>query len=234
MKIIKTKNHKELSRVAAEIIIKEIKNKPTLNVCLSSGKTPLKLYKKLTKENAATFSNVKFFNLDEYFPIKKSDKKSFSFFLRKNLLNKINAREENIHLINGETKNPKEECRRYEKTIKKNPLDLTILGIGINGHIAFNEPGSGVNSEVRLVDLTKETIKRNSTLFKKIPNRAITLGIKNILSSKKIILLASGKEKAKAVSHLNDKKTSEHPVSFLKNHKNLVVVTDEEAGKYIK
>jgi glucosamine-6-phosphate deaminase len=234
MKIIKTKNYKKLSSIASSIVIQEIKKKPSLTICLPTGKTPLRLYKNLTRKKNIDFSKIKFFNLDEYYPIKKSDKRSFNCSLRKNLLNKINVKEENISLINSETKNPKRECIEYEKEIKRNPIDLVILGVGINGHIAFNEPGSKVNSKTRLVKLTKETIKRNSTLFKKIPKRAITLGIKTILSSKKIILLASGKEKAMALSYLNNKKSSRHPLSFIKNHKNLIVITDKKAGRYIK
>lgn len=234
MKIIKTKDYKELSSIASKIILQEIKKKPSLTICLPTGRTTLGLYKNLTKKNKIDFSKVKFFNLDEYYPIKKSDKRSFNFFLRKNFFNKINAREENISLINGETKNPKRECIEYEKEIKRNPIDLLILGVGTNGHIAFNEPGSKINSKTRLVKLTKETIRRNSKSLRKIPNRAITIGIKTILSSKKIILLASGKEKAIALSYLNKGKNSKYPLSFLKSHKNLIVITDEKAGRYIK
>lgn len=238
MKIIKTKNYRELSEKASEILVKEIKNKKRINILLATGKTPSELYKKLSEEynkKNISFSKMNIFNLDEYYPVRKNDKRSFNYYLRKKLIDKIDAKEENIFLINGETKNPKKECEDYENKIRKNPIDIAILGVGKNGHIAFNEPGSKINSKTRVVKLTKETINRNSSFFKKVPNKAITLGIKTILASKKIILLASGKEKEKAIDRLiNGKISEEYPISFLKNHKNLLVIIDREAGKYIK
>ncbi|MFA5060951.1 MAG: glucosamine-6-phosphate deaminase [Candidatus Pacearchaeota archaeon] len=238
MRIIKTKNYKELSKKATEILAEEIKNKPDTTLLLPTGKTPLGLYKNLVKKynkKRIDFSKIKIFNLDEYYLIDKDDKRSFNYYLRKNLLDKINAKKENVLLINGKSKDSKKECENYENKIRKNPVDIAILGVGKNGHIAFNEPSSKFNSKTRLVKLTNETIKRNSSFFKKAPNKAITLGIKTILSSKKIVLLASGKEKAKAIKELVSKRISEeYPVSFLKKHKNLLVIIDKEAGKYIK
>ena len=230
MKIIKTKNYSELSKKATELIISQINKKPNSVLCLPTGKTPLKTYKLLTKQKI-DFSKTKFFNLDEYYPTNPKTKPSFSHYLSKNFFNHINAKKSNINLLNGNTKNPKQECQVYESKIKKFPIDLTILGVGTNGHIAFNEPGSEPDSKTRLVKLSKQTIKNNSKIFSKIPTRALTIGIKTILSSKKIILLASGKKKAKAINHLiKERLNKKFPVTLLKNHKNLTVILNKQTS----
>lgn len=227
MKFIKTKNYSEMSKKAAGIIIKNILKKPDIVITLATGSTPKGLYKELVKAHKKTkidFSKVKCFNLDEYYPIKKNNKNSFSNYLFKNLLNHINIQKPNINLLNGEAKNPKKECQDYEKKIKENPIDLTILGIGVNGHIAFNEPGSQGNSKTRLVNLKHKAPKK----------QALTMGIKTILSAKKIILLASEKSKAKAIKGLMKKKPNKnYPVSFLKKHKNITVIIDKKAASLL-
>lgn len=234
MKIIRAKNYNELSEKAAKIIIKKIRKKPTLTLGLASGKSTKELYKILTKEKL-DLSKIKTFNLDEYYPIKKTDKRSFNYFMFKNLFNKTNVDKSNINFLDPETKNVKKECENYEKKIKRNPIDIQILGVGTNGHIAFNEPGSSPNSKTRLVHLSKETIQSNYKPFKsqnRMPKKALTVGIKTILSSKEIILLASGRKKAQAIeSLLKGNKTS--PVSFLKNHKNLTLIIDKKAGSLV-
>ncbi|MFH1359203.1 MAG: glucosamine-6-phosphate deaminase [archaeon] len=225
MKIIKTKNYNQLSKVATEFIISEINKKPNMSIAFATGKTPKGLYKRLVKANKkklVDFSKTKAFNLDEYYPIKSTNKKSFSYYLNKNLFNKINIKKSNITLLNGFIHNLDDECKNYEKKIKKEKIDIMILGVGVNGHIAFNEPGSKPSSKTRLVNLSKQTIKQNK--LKNI-NQALTIGIKTILSSKKIILLASGKSKANAIQHLiKGKQNKKWPVSYLKKHKDLIVV----------
>jgi glucosamine-6-phosphate deaminase len=234
MKILKVNNYKTISEKASEIIINEIKKKPNSIIAFATGKTPLGLYKILTnasKKNKVDFSKIKAFNLDEYYPIKQIDKRSFDYFLFKNLFDKINLKKENINILNGETKNPKKECENYEEKLRKNKVDIMILGVGQNGHIAFNEPGSQHNSKTRLVKLSKETIKANSTILNKIPKEALTIGISTILSTKKIILLASGKNKAEAIRQLiKEKQDKRCPVTFLKKHKDLIVIVDEDSG----
>jgi glucosamine-6-phosphate deaminase len=234
MKIIKTKNYNELSKTACEILIKEIEKKPNLVIGFATGKTPLGLYKELVKEyknKKIDFSRIKTFNLDEYYPIKITDKNSYHYYMFKNLFNKINIKKSNINFLNGETKNPKKECLNYEQKIKRNPIDIQILGVGVNGHIGFDEPGSNFNSKTRLIDLSSSTLKRNSRFFNKksqMPRKALTMGINTIMNSKKIILLASGKEKKQAIKHLIRGKIDEKwPVSILKNHKNLIAILDK-------
>ncbi len=232
MHIIKTKNKNELSKKAFEIIKNEIIKKPALVLGLATGKTPEKLYDFLIKEcknKKISFSKVKFFNLDEYYPIRSKNKKSFSYYLYKTFLNKIDAKPSNIHFLSGEG-DVKKQCREYEKKIKNNKIDILILGIGKNSHIAFNEPNSSLNSKTRLVLLSDSTRKANKIKF----THAITLGIKNILSAKKILLLASGKSKAKALkSMLKGKVNKTCPASFLKKHKQLILIIDKNAGSLI-
>jgi len=227
MKLIKTKNYNEMSEKAAEIIIKEINKKPSLAIAFATGKTPLGLYEKLIeayKKKKINFSKIKAFNLDEYYLIKNKDKRSFYYYLHKNLFDKVNLKKENINLLNGEAKNWKKECSDYESKIKKNEIDLMILGVGVNGHIAFNELGSLKDSKTRLVELKHKAIK----------NRALTIGISTILSSKKLILLASDKKKAEAIKCLVKCKPDKCcPVSFLRKHKNLIVIADKEAESLI-
>jgi len=228
MKLIKTKNYQQLSKKAAQLIINQIQNKPTSTIGFATGKTPLGLYKRLVKANKKKqidFSKIKTFNLDEFYPIKKTNKKSFYYQMHKNLFNKINIKKSNINLLNPETKNWKKECQAYENKIKKNPIDLQILGIGINGHIAFNELGSLKTSKTRLVNLKHKSYKP----------KALTIGISTILKSKKLLLLASGKNKAKAIKcMLKGKINKECPASYLRQHKNLIIIIDRKAGRLLK
>lgn len=223
MRFIKVKNYKEMSEKASDIVINEVLKKPNLVIGFATGKTPLSLYKQLVKEykkGKVDFSKIKAFNLDEYYPIKKSDKRSFHYYLFKNLFSKVNFKKSNICLLNGEAKNWKKECRDYEKKVRK--VDLMILGVGVNGHVAFNEPGSLKNSKTRIVELKHRVVKNN----------ALTIGISTIFSAKKIVLLASGKRKAEAIKHLvKGEINSEWPVSFLKKHRNLIVIIDKGVGR---
>jgi glucosamine-6-phosphate deaminase len=240
MLIIETENYTELSKRGSELLINEISKKPKITIGFATGVTPLGMYKKIVKsykKKKVDFSKVTSFNLDEYYSIKKTDKNSFSYYMFHNLFNKVNIKKQNINLLNGETVDPEKECINYEKKIENNPIDIQILGIGVNGHIGFNEPGSSLNSKTRMIKLTKETIKINSRSFKNkldIPQHALTMGISTIMRSKKIILLASGLDKAKAVKCLvKGPISSDCPVSFLKKHRNIIVILDKNAARLI-
>jgi glucosamine-6-phosphate deaminase len=225
MKLIRVKDYEELSRKAAEIVINQIKLKPNSTIGFATGKTPLGLYKNLVnayKKKKVDFSKIKAFSLDEFYPIKRTSKKSYSYYLFSKLFNKINVKKENINLLNGEAKNFKKECKEYEEKIRKNPIDLQVLGIGENGHIGFNEPRGDYNSKTRLVELTH------------IRGKGLTIGIFTIMKSKKIILLASGRKKAKAILSLIKGKIDKNcPASFLRKHKNFIVIIDEKAGSLL-
>jgi glucosamine-6-phosphate deaminase len=225
MKIIKVRNYEEVSKRASDIIINEIKKKPNLKLGFATGKTPLGLYRNLVnayKKKKVDFSKIKAFSLDEFYPIKKTAKKSYYHYLFSNFFNKINVKKEKTSLLNGEVKDFRKECRNYEKNITENRIDLQILGIGVNGHIGFNEPGSDLKSKTRLVKLTH------------LKGKGLTIGISTILKSKKILLLASGEKKAKAIQGLvKGKIDKDCPASFLRKHKNILVIIDEKAGSLL-
>ena len=228
MDVIKVKNYCEMSRVASEIVIGEMLKKRNLVIGFATGRTPLGLYRNLVgayREGKVDFSGVVGFEIDEYYPIAKDDKRSFRRYLFENLFGRVNIKKSNVNLLNGSVRDWKKECLDYERKIKESPIDLMILGVGVNGHIGFNEPGSKIGSRTRLVELSAETIKRNSGVFRKVPTRALTMGVKTIFSSKKIVLLVSGREKEEAVGHLLRGKVSERwPVSFLRGHRDLIVI----------
>jgi glucosamine-6-phosphate deaminase len=234
MKIIKVKDYKEMSDRAAGIVIKEIKKKPNLVLGCATGRTQIGLYKRLVKaykRGEIDFSKVKTFNLDEYYPIKKSDRRSYHYAMFKRLFNKVNIKKSNVHILNGEAKDWKKECESYERKIRKNPIDVQILGIGVNAHIGFNIPGSGFNSRTRLVHLKDVTIERNSRFVgRKVPKTALTMGIKTIMKAKKIVLLASGRDKRDAIHCLiKGKIGSSCPASFLRKHRNFTLIVDKRA-----
>jgi glucosamine-6-phosphate deaminase len=226
MQILRVKNYKELSEKSSEILINQISKKTNSIIGLATGKTPLGMYRNLVnkyKKGEINLSKIKIFNLDEFYPI-KNNKKSYSSYLYKNFFNKTNIKKRNIILLNGKTKDPSKECLSYEKKIRKNKVDLMILGVGENGHIAFNEPGSLKNTKTRLVDLKHKAVGK----------KALTIGISTIMNSKKILLLAFGKKKAKAIKKLVKGKPNKNcPVSFLKKHKNLIVIIDKKAGSLL-
>jgi len=241
MKIIITKNYLELSKKAAEVVIGEMQKKPDLVMGLATGSTPLGLYRNLIKaekQGKISFSKVTTFNLDEYYPIKRTDKQSFYYFKFKNLFNKVRIKKSKINILNGETKTPKKECKLYQNKLRKNKIDIQILGIGANGHIGFNEPRSSFKSRTRLVNLTEKTIKDNSRFFAKkgnVPKKALTMGIADIMDAKKIVLLASGSNKAKVIRRMIEGPIDEScPASVLRKHYNATVILDKKAAFLLK
>ena len=206
MRIIKVKNYEEMSLVAARIMAAQVLLKPDCVLGLATGSSPVGLYTKLAEKNQAgeiDFSKVRTFNLDEYYPIKKSDDQSYDYFMRKHLFSHVNMKEENIHLPNGEAADANVEAAEYEKLIDAiGGADIQVLGIGRNGHIGFNEPDSFLVPDTHLTDLTASTIEANSRFFASeddVPKQALSMGIGSIFKSKKIVIMASGKEKAEAV-----------------------------------
>ena len=238
MEIIIEKNYDGLSKAAAKIVSEEIKNKPNTVLGLATGSTPVGLYKKLIrlhKEEGLDFSKVTSFNLDEYVGINNENPNSYHYFMKDNLFDHINIEPKNVFIPDGQAKDLEKHCKEYDELIeKKGGIDLQILGIGENGHIAFNEPDEKLNVNTSIVKLTESTIHANSRFFDSIdevPKTAITMGIGSIMKAKKIILLANGKKKANAIKELlkADKITTELPASMLLLHPNLIIILDEEA-----
>lgn len=238
MKIIITKNKQLLSARAANIVIKQIKKKKSSVLVLPTGNTPLGMYKKLREareKGRVNFKNVTTFNLDEYAGLPHNNKNSYYYYMHKHFFKHVNVKQKNIFIPDGMVKDLKKECREYEKLTTKKKIDLAVLGVGRNGHIAFNEPGSAYKSKTRVVDLTLETRKANTKGFKslrQVPKQGLTMGIYTIMQAKKIILLASGKEKAEIIAKaLKGKVDKNIPASYLQLHPKVVVVLDRQAAK---
>ncbi|MFH1425694.1 MAG: glucosamine-6-phosphate deaminase [archaeon] len=227
IKVLVFVNENEGAMEVAERIAGEIRRKPVLKLGLATGRTMIPIYKELillSKSRRIRFSKIKSFNLDEFVSLSKNDKRSLRYFMDKNLFNKIRIEEKNIHFPDGKTD--------YDKLIKKSGgIDLQVLGLGVNGHIAFNEPGSSFRSKTRKVKLSKETIKLKKLNVK----YAYTMGIGSILKSKKIILVAFGKEKAEAVRKMIELKPSiKTPASSLQKHKDVLVFLDRAVASKLK
>lgn len=237
MRVILCENYDEISKEAAKLISGQVALKPNSVLGLATGSTPVGMYERLAemyKNGDIDFSKVVTFNLDEYYPISQKNDQSYHYFMQENLFSKINVSPENIHIPNGETKNPKKECADYEASIEEHGgIDLQVLGIGRNGHIGFNEPSSNLISVTHLTDLTEDTIEANSRFFDSpddVPRQALTMGMATILKSKKIILLASGESKREVVSELlTTGINTSVPATILKVHPDVVLICDKEA-----
>lgn len=241
MKVIIAKNYQKMSEIAASVAIQTIAKNKKIVLALPAGKTPLGLYRFLIKayqRGKIDFKKIATFNLDEYIGLSPADKASYHFFMKDFFLKFIDINPKNIFIPDGRAKNLKAECRLYEREIKKRGgIDLAILGLGKNDHIGFNEPFSSFNSKTRVVKLSEATRQANAKIFKgrKVPTQAITIGLKTIFSAKKIILLASGKEKAQAVKKAVEAPISPKiPASILRQHPNAIFILDRAAAYKIK
>lgn len=237
MKIIQTENYQSMSKLASQHVINTIKqlNKPVLG--LATGSTPEGLYQHLIKAyrmHQISFANVSTFNLDEYVGLHKEDKNSYHYYMQKFLFNHVDIPYKNIHLPNGIAKDLSVECTSYEDRIQQaGGIHIQVLGIGRNGHIGFNEPGTSFESQTHVVDLDESTRNANARFFDSIdevPNQAITMGIQSIMRAKEILLLVSGSEKAEALEKLvNGNVSEEFPASILQTHQNVKIIADKAA-----
>lgn len=238
MRIVIAKDYDELSKKAANLLASQITLKPNSVLGLATGSTPMGAYSELIRiyeEGDISFSEVVTFNLDEYYGLDKENAQSYYYFMMENLFKNVNINKNNIYIPDGRAKDINNECLEYELKIKQaGGIDLQLLGIGRNGHIGFNEPDVKFEAETHLVTLDEDTIEANSRFFtamEDVPRRAISMGIKTIMHSKKIILLASGEEKAETInSMINGKITPELPASVLQLHPDVVVLLDEKAA----
>ena len=235
MKFINFKTENQASDFVAKEIIEIIKQNPKINLGLATGSTPIPLYQALANDfsiNKTNWEKVQTFNLDEYLDLPDNHPQTYRVFMNQHLFSKVN-----IDLNNTHFPNPQEN---YDHLIDKlGGIDLQILGIGTNGHIGFNEPGSELNSLTRIVDLTEETITTNANKFfdgdtKLVPKQAISMGIDSILKAKKIILLAFGPTKKDVVKTLKNTKQFDinFPASALVLHPDVTIITDDEANLF--
>ena len=240
MNVIVVKSYDEMSKKAFEIMKATIKEKKNAVLGLATGSTPIGLYKEMIadyKAGGTSYSEVSTFNLDEYVGLDYSSDQSYVYFMREHLFDHIDIKLENTNIENGKAADPAAECARYNALLAENTVDLQILGIGSNGHIAFNEPGTPFDSVTHVVDLTETTIKDNSRLFNSIddvPKQAFTMGLSNIMTAKKIVILANGANKAKAVyGMVHGEITEDLPASILQNHSDCTLICDEAAASLL-
>ncbi len=241
IKTIVVDNYESMSETAAKIIADEINKKPELILGLATGSTPIGTYQNLIKHhnnNTLSFNQNKSFNLDEYYPLSRDHDQSYWYFMHTQFFHHIDLQQEHIHILDGQAENHQEECRSYEQRIKNHGgIDLQLLGIGNNGHIAFNEPGSAFDSRTRLIELDESTIEANSRFFNskdEVPTQALTMGLGTILESNKIILLASGQKKAQAIKNaLMEKPDPKIPASVLQHHPYCIFIIDKEAASLL-
>lgn len=240
MKIIITKNYEEMSDKAFEVMKEVVVNKPDAVLGLATGTTPIGLYKRMIEDckKGTSYKNIKTVNLDEYKGLDYSSDQSYVYFMRDNLFDHIDIDLKNTNIENGKADDADKECTRYNALLENMQQDIQLLGLGSNGHIAFNEPGTKFGSLTHVVDLTESTIKDNSRLFKdisEVPRQAFTQGLRNIMNAKKILILASGANKAKAVyGMVKGEVTEALPASVLQLHPDCTLIVDEAAGALLK
>ncbi len=227
LKLIKVESQEQGVEQVYEIIKNELES-GRLNVLgLATGSTMIPVYKKWTASDL-DFSSVVTFNLDEYIGIPESSPNSYAYFMGEHLFDKKEFRKTNIP--DGMAMDLAEECAAYEDLLEEYPLDVQLLGVGENGHIAFNEPGTPFDSVTHVAQLTESTMGVNGKYFEndeKIPETALTMGISSILSAKKLILLAFGEKKRAAITKLLEGNvTNEWPITKLLDHDDLIVITD--------
>ena len=241
MRIIVCENYEEVSKKAAQMILSQVTLKPNSVLGLATGSTPIGMYEnlvKLNKKGDIDFSEVRTFNLDEYYNLPIDNNQSYHYFMYKNLFEHININPKNIHIPNGMTDDVDAECERYDELIKNaGGVDIQVLGIGNNAHIGFNEPTVNFEKGTHLVELDDSTIEANSRFFDNIedvPKKAITMGVGSIFKSRKIMLIATGENKAEAIYNtVYGKVVPEVPASILQFHSDIVLILDKDAAKLL-
>lgn len=204
---------------------------------LATGRTPIPFYEALVRLHRCglDLSTVTTINLDEYIGLAATHEQSYSYFMHQYLFSKTNIPSQNIHIPNGMADNVADECMRYDEIIRAHPINLQILGIGINGHIGFNEPDDLLLSKTHVVHLKPETVKSNASFFKgteNVPRQAVTMGVQAILQADQIVLMAFGTEKARVVTDMvMGEIRTDLPASILQLHKRVTVVLDNESAQ---
>ncbi len=237
--IIKVKDYEEASDRAFEVMKEFIKPGKVLG--LATGSTPLGLYARMVKdhkENGTSYKEIRSFNLDEYVGLPISHPESYYAFMHRNLFDQIDIPEENTHVPSGLGEDLEGQAKEYDRMIDEAPVDIQLLGIGSDGHIAFNEPGTAFDSPTHVTDLAESTIKDNCRFFdndiSKVPTQAVTQGIGTIMKAKNILLIATGANKAQAVKDMINGPVDEAcPASILQKHDKVTVIVDEAAASLL-
>ena len=242
MKIYQEKDYGALSLRAANLISAEVIRKPDCVLGLATGSTPVGTYRQLSAWNQKgdfSFKDVRTVNLDEYLGLPPTHDQSYRYFMQENLFDKIDIPFEHTHVPDGMAADPEQECRRYDELVRSlGYADLQLLGLGRNGHIGFNEPGDCFRKETHVVELTQNTIEANARFFENeaaVPKKAITMGIGCIMAARRVLLVASGANKAEAVYRtVCGPITPQCPASILQLHNDVVIVGDEEALSMVR
>ncbi|CAH0344201.1 glucosamine-6-phosphate deaminase [Bacillus sp. CECT 9360] len=237
MKIIEVNDYQEMSKRASDIIIEKVRSNPAITLGLATGGTPIGTYAALIedhKNKQTSYEQVTTYNLDEYIGLSGNHPNSYRYFMDNKLFHHLDIQKSRTKIPRGDTGDNLEECGSYEQSIKRHGgIDLQILGIGSNGHIGFNEPGTSFDSKTHIIDLTPTTRKANARFFKKeedVPYQAMTMGISTIMKSKEILLLVSGDKKKEALYQLLHGGIDESfPASVLKKHPYVTVIADKAA-----
>ena len=237
MRIYLAEDYKSMSRRAANIISAQVITKPDSVLGLATGGTPVGAYQQLVewyKKGDLSFAEIKTVNLDEYLGLSPHHEQSYRYFMQVNLFDHIDIKPENTHVLNGLAKDPQAECAAYNQLIRDlGGIDLQLLGMGHNGHIAFNEPGDDFGLETHVVTLTDRTIDANTRFFEsrdEVPRHALSMGIKNIMQARRILIVVSGEEKAETVCKaFAGPVTKDVPASVLQLHPDVTLVGDRAA-----
>lgn len=238
MQIIILENYEEVSKAAFEVMHEIVTTKENAVLGLATGSSPIGLYKNMIEDHKTTgtsYANIQTFNLDEYVGLPKNHRESYYTFMHENLFKGIDVKNENIHIPVGESDDLETQCKAYEDKMSDVHVDVQILGIGGNGHIGFNEPGTPFSSETHIVTLQERTREDNARFFEddinQVPTLAITMGIATIMKAKKILLVACGEAKAEAIYEMVKGPVSEDmPASILQNHKDVIIICDKAAA----
>ena len=237
MKVIVSKDYDEMSKKAADLIVNMLIDKPQAKFGFATGSTPIGLYENLAKaekEGEISFKYSKSVNLDEYIGIDKENDQSYQYFMNENLFNKVSFKEGTTHLPYAPEADEK-YAKEYDKLLDEfGQRDVQILGLGPNGHLAFNEPAEKLNQRKSIIKLSDETIKANSRFFESeddVPKYAISMGMADVFNAKMLVVLASGKNKHEVVKRIIEEDTiyPEFPASFLHLHPNVYLFVDEDA-----
>lgn len=237
MRLIVCDNQQEIANVGADMIAEVVVANPAAVLGLATGSTPVPMYQELIRRYEAgklDFSSVRSVNLDEYYPLAPDNDQSYRYFMNHQLFDHINIDKNNTNVPDGLAADPAAACKAYEDIIRNlGGIDIQVLGIGGNGHIGFNEPAEALDPLTHLTDLTEDTIKANSRFFESeadVPRYALTMGIGTILSARRIMLIATGEAKAKAIATvLSGKLTTFCPASMLSLHNDVTVICDRAA-----
>ncbi len=248
MRVIIQNDYKDCSEWAANHIASRIRDfaptaKKPFVLGLPTGSTPLGTYSALIslhKEGKVSFEHVVTFNMDEYVGLPKDHLQSYYHFMWENFFNHVNIKKENVHILDGMSRNLEAECAAYEKAIKDfGGIDLFLGGVGVDGHIAFNEPGSSLTSRTRIKTLTRDTILVNSRFFggdiTQVPTTALTVGVGTVMDAKEVVVLICGHNKARALSHAVEQGVTQMwTISCLQMHPKAVIVCDDDATDELK